>query len=85
MGKSEPSFTPGEVLNDELDARGWTTGRFAEALGKTVEATSEILEGRTEITAELADDIGQALATGPKLWLNLQDIYRSRYTDTGPS
>lgn len=31
-----------------------------------------------------ADDVGQALGTGPELWLNLQDIYRSRYTDPDP-
>ena len=82
MGRAEPSFTPGEVLNDELGARGWSTAKFAEALGRTVEATTAILEDRTEITAEIADDIGQALRTGPELWLNLQNIYRNRYTDT---
>lgn len=84
MDKTKPSFTPGEILNDELDARGWDTAKFAASLGRTVEATSAILEDRTEITAEIADDIGQALGTGPELWLNLQDIYRNRYTDTDP-
>lgn len=84
MDKTEPSFTPGEILNDELEARGWDTAKFAASLGRTVEATSAILEDRTEITTEIADDIGQALGTGPELWLNLQDIYRSRYTDTDP-
>ena len=81
MGEVEPSFTPGEVLNDELEARGWSTAKFAETLGRTVEATTAVLEDRTEITAEIADEIGQALGTGPELWLNLQDNYRSRYID----
>ena len=84
MDELEPSFTPGEILNDELEARRWSTARFAETLERTVEATSAILEDRTEITADIADDIGQALGTGPELWLNLQDIYRNRYTDTDP-
>ena len=83
MSETEPSFTPGEILNDELEARGWSTARFAEPLRRSVESTSAILEDRTEITAEIADDIGRALGTGPELWLNLQDNYRSRYTDTG--
>ena len=83
MGGVEPSFTPGEILNDELEARGWSTARFAETLGRSVESTSAILEDRTEITAEIADDIGRALGTGPELWLNLQVNYRDRYTDTG--
>ncbi len=83
MGETEPSFTPGEILSDELEARGWSTARFAEALGRPVESTLAILEDRTEITPEIADDIGRALGTGPELWLNLQDNYRNRYTDRG--
>ncbi len=83
MGEIEPSFTPGEILSDELEARGWNTARFAENLGRSVESTLAILEDRTEITAEIADDIGRALGTGPELWLNLRDNYRNRYTDTG--
>ena len=81
MDELEPSFTPGEVLNDELEARGWSPSRFAETLGRTVEATTAVLEDRTEITVEIADDIGKALGTGPELWQNLRDIYRSRYVD----
>ena len=83
MGEIEPSFTPGEILRDELEARGWSAARFAEALGMSVESTLAILEDRTEITVEIAEDIGRALGTGPELWLNLQDNYRNRYTDTG--
>lgn len=83
MDELEPSFTPGEVLNDELEARGWSPARFAETLGRSVEVTSATLEDRTETTAEIAADIGQALGTGSELRLNLQDIYRNRYTDTG--
>ena len=85
MGKIEPSFTPGEILSDELEARGWDTAKFAATLGRTLEETSAILEDRTGITAEIADDIGQAFGTGPELWLNLQDIHRDRYTDTDPT
>ena len=84
MGEIEPSFTPGEILSDELEARGWSTARFAEALGRSVESASAILEDRTEITVEIADDIGRALGTGPELWLNLQDNYRNRYTGHRP-
>lgn len=84
MGRAEPSFTPGEILGDEMEARRRSTVRFAETLGRTVEATSAILEDRTEITAEIVDAIGQALGTRPELWLNLQDIHHDRYTNTDP-
>ncbi|MCY3863620.1 MAG: transcriptional regulator [bacterium] len=85
MGKTEPSFTPGEILNEELEARGWDTAKFAATLGRTFEETPAILEDRVEITVDIADDIGQALGSGPELWLNLQVIYRDRYTDTDPT
>lgn len=81
MGKAEPSFTPGEILNDKLEARGWDTAKFAATLGRTFEETTEILEDRTEITVEIAEDIGRALGTGPELWLNLRVVYRDRYSD----
>ena len=72
-------------MNDELEARGWNTAKFAGVLGRTVEETSAIPEDRTATATEIADDIGEALGTGPELWLNLQDIYRDRYTGTDPT
>ena len=84
MDEVEPSFTPGEILRDELEARGWSTGRFAEALGRPVGTASAILDDEVGISADVAADIGQALETGPELWLNLQTNYRSRYMEADP-
>ena len=84
MGETEPSFTPGEILNDELEARGWSEATFAAAMGRTIEETSAILDDQAEITAGVAADIGSAFGTGSDLWLNLQEIYRDRYLDTDP-
>lgn len=84
MDEVEPSFTPGEILKDELEARGWSTARFAETLGRTVEATSALLNDRLEIAADEAADIGQAFGTGPELWLNLQANYQSRCKGADP-
>lgn len=79
MDRAEPSFTAGEILKDELEARGWGIARFAETLGRTVEETSAVLEDQREITPAIANDIGRSLGTGPELWMNLQDNYRNRY------
>ena len=83
MSKVEPSYTPGEILSDELQARGWSTARFAEILGRSVEATSALLNNQIEITRDVAADIGRAFGTGPELWLNLQENYQRRYPDLG--
>ena len=84
MSVKEPSFSPGEILRDELDARDWTYVEFAEILGRPVQAVSEILNDRKEITTETALEIGRALGTGPELWLNLQTNYRLRYATMNP-
>lgn len=69
-------FAPGEILRDELDARGWSEVEFAEILGRPTQAISEILNGKKEITTETAVAFGDALGTSAELWLNLQSAYR---------
>ncbi len=69
-------FAPGEYLRDELDERGWTVTEFAEIIGRPVQAVSEILNGKKEITTETAFALSEALGTTPALWLNLQTNYR---------
>lgn len=70
------AFPPGEYLRDELDERGWTVTEFAEVIGRPIQAVSEILNGKKEITTETALVIAEALGTTPELWLNLQTNYR---------
>lgn len=70
------AFPPGEYLRDELDERGWTEAEFAQIIERPVQAVSEILNGKKEITAETALAIADALGTSAELWLNLQGAYR---------
>ncbi|MGD9794566.1 MAG: HigA family addiction module antitoxin [Acidimicrobiia bacterium] len=69
-------FAPGEYLRDELEERGWTVTEFAEIIGRPVQAVSEILNGKKEITTETALALSDALGTSPALWLNLQTNFR---------
>ncbi|MCY3849701.1 MAG: HigA family addiction module antitoxin [Acidimicrobiaceae bacterium] len=69
-------FPPGEYLRDELNERGWTATEFAEIIGRPLQAVSEILNGKKEITTETACSFSEALGTTPELWLNLQRAYR---------
>ena len=70
------AFPPGEYLRDELDERGWTVTEFSEIIGRPIQAVSEILNAKKEITAETAMAIAAALGTTPEVWLNLQTRYR---------
>lgn len=90
---SPQTFTPaevfpaGEYLRDELDERGWTVTEFAEIIDRPIQAVSEILNGKKEITTETACAFADALGTTPDLWLNLQTNYRihAARRSAGPS
>ncbi len=49
---------------------------FSEIIGRPVQAVSEILNAKKEITAETAMAVSTALGTTPEVWLNLQTRYR---------
>ncbi len=67
---------PGEILKEELDARGWTQGDFAEITGKPLQAINAIIAGKKTITPETAILFSEALGTSPEFWLNLESAYR---------
>ena len=69
-------FPPGEHLRDELAERGWTVTEFAEIIGRPIQAVSEILNAKKEITPETAISFSQALGTSAEFWLNLQMAYK---------
>jgi HTH-type transcriptional regulator/antitoxin HigA len=68
-------FPVGEILADELEARGWTQAEFAEILGRPPQFVSEIISGKKEITRESATQIAAAFGTSPEMWLAMQDRY----------
>ena len=71
-------FPPGEYLTEELAARGWTVSQLAERMVQPEVVVLDILETRMEITPELAEAIAAALGTSAQMWLNLEELYRSR-------
>ncbi len=66
---------PGEILQEELQARGWTQSDLAQILGRPAQVISEIVTGRKSVTAETAVALGKALGTSAEFWLNLQTAY----------
>ena len=45
---------PGEVLKDEIEARGITQRQLAKSIGLTYSVVNEILNGRRSLTAKTA-------------------------------
>lgn len=70
------SFPFGEVLRDELEARGWSETDFARMIGVPEDIASEIIDGQEEISVDVALPFGKALGTSAELWLNLRAASR---------
>lgn len=69
-------ITPGEILDEELETRGWSQGDLAVVLGRPVQAVNEIINGKKAIAPETAIALSQALGTSAEYWLNLESSYR---------
>ncbi len=73
---SDLPIPPGEVLEEELDARGMTQKELAARLGKPVQAINEIIRGKKAITPDTAIGLGKVLGIGPHFWNMLEADYR---------
>lgn len=70
----EPTH-PGELLADELEARGLTQKKFAETLGVPCSVINEIIKGKRAMSPELAFKIEAATETKAYIWMELQTQY----------
>ena len=81
LPKNRPPTHPGEMLLKEfLEPLSVSQSEFARHLGWTFARLNEIVNGRRRVTADSALALGEALGTGPELWLNLQrdwDLWHS--------
>src|SRR5947207_12325818 len=70
---------PGELLQAELDERGWTQKDLAEIVDRPSQVINEIIRGTKQVTPETSIQLGQALGMSPEFWLNLDSAYRLRH------
>lgn len=67
---------PGEIIRELcLEPLGITVTRAAQALGVSRKALSELLNGHTGITPEMAIRLSRAFNTTPESWLIQQMQY----------
>ena len=66
---------PGEVLQEELVARGLTANALALKLRVPANRLTEILNGKRGVSPDTALRLSRYLGTSPAFWLNLQSQY----------
>ena len=66
---------PGEMIKDEIIARGMTQKELAQKMGVSYTVFNEILNGKRPVTTEWALLIEAALGTDANIWIGLQAEY----------
>ena len=69
-------FPPGEFLQEELEARGWTHDDLADILGRPRTLVTQIVNAKRRITPETAKGFADAFGTSAELWMNLEAAYQ---------
>lgn len=66
---------PGDVLKEELEARGISQKKFSELLNVPYTQLNEILNGKRPVTTDFALMVEAALGINPELLINMQTRY----------
>lgn len=76
MKQSMPPAHPGKVLKGlYLDPLEVSVTEAAEKLGVTRKTLSQLINGHSGVSAEMAVRLSKALGTTAELWLNMQQAF----------
>src|SRR6056297_608100 len=81
-----PSEHPGELIAEELEARGWSQADLAFVLGWDVSQLNRLIKGKTDVTPDSANMLGDAFDMPAEFFMNLQkqyDLGRAKKADPG--
>ena len=70
------AIPPGELLAEEIEARGMTQRQLALAMRRPPSVINAIVRGRKAITPRTAIEIEQVLGTPASVWVGLEAQYR---------
>jgi addiction module HigA family antidote len=73
---SDLAVPPGELLAEELEARGMTQKELAERTGRPEQKISEIINGKKSITQDTALELEKVLGISAEFWVNLEASYQ---------
>lgn len=66
---------PGEMIKDEIEARGITQRKLAEQMEVSASVLNEVLNGKRPVTTEYAMMLEAVLGIDAGIWLRLQMDY----------
>lgn len=78
MGKYNPDYVihPGEYLEEILESKEIKKRDFAERIGLSVKAVSQIINGKALYSTEVALMLEKTLSVSAEIWLNMADTFQ---------
>ena len=73
---SDMAISPGEFLQEEIEARGMSQKELAARLGRPAQVINEIIRAKKAVTPDTAIGLGKVLGIDPQYWINLETDYR---------
>lgn len=76
--------TPGDLLADLLESNELTQGELAERLGVGRQTINHLINGKRNLTLDLAQRLGRFFGNGPALWVRMQqqlDLWEALHVD----
>lgn len=77
---SSYAIHPGEMIKDEIDARGLTQKKLAEQMEVSPTVLNEVLNGKRPVSTEYALMLEAVLGIDAGIWLRLQLDYNLQMT-----
>ena len=77
-GKNVLAVPPGETIREQLETRGMSQKDFASRMGLSEKHISHLLNGKVELTQDVALRLESVLGLPAKFWNNLEAIYREQ-------
>ena len=75
MAMQDPPHPGGIVRRQCLEPLGLSVTRAAQGLGVTRQALSEVVNGRTGVSVDMAIWLSNAFGSTPETWLGMQMAY----------
>ena len=72
---------PGEILREEMEARGLSANTLLKALNVPVNRITLIMNGQRGVSADTALRLSRFFGTTPNLWINLQKTWELRQAE----
>src|ERR1700692_3721139 len=72
MADQEPTQTPGELVREAMEEKGWNQSDLAFALGTSTAAINQVLSDKRSISHNMAHALGAALDKPPEMFARAQ-------------